>query len=169
MKIIILGMDNTGKTTLANYLNEKLGIVKIVSPGPHITKLEMEANIYASMTNSHSLILERFCFFEEMVYGKVLRGKSKFSFKDDIFKYIKEAKPLIIYCRPRLRKIREWGNREQMEGVIDNSKKLLHQFDRVIKKCRWHGLKVIRYDYTKGENWIKRLYEYDRDFLQEKN
>lgn len=167
MKIIILGMDNTGKTTLANYLHEITDIVKINSEGPKLTKLEMEAVIYANMTNSHSLILERFCFFEELVYGKVLRGKPKFSFKDPIFQYILDAKPLIIYCRPNVEDIKNWRNREQMEGVIDKADELLHQWDKVIKKARKHGLYIFRYDYTKDYNWLRILHEYDRNYLQE--
>lgn len=149
MKLIVLGMDNTGKTTLAEQLSKELNTVVIKSEGPKLTQLEMEANIYANMTNSHDLILERFCFFEEMVYGKILRGKSKFNYKSKVFKYIKEAQPTIIYCRPSKFVIETWREREQMEGVIDNSDKLLIQYDKVIKKAQKHGLKVIKYDYTK--------------------
>jgi len=147
MKIIVLGMDNTGKTTLCQQLSEQLNTVIIKSPGPNLTQLEMDANIWANMTNTHNLILERFCFFEEMVYGKILRGKSKYNFRSKPFEYIKEANPVIVYCRPSKSVIKNWKEREQMEGVIDNSDKLLKQFDKVIKKAQKHGLKVIKYNY----------------------
>lgn len=149
MKLIILGMDNSGKTTLANQLSKELQIPVINSPGPHLSKLEMEANIHDNMSESSDLILERFCFFEEMVYGKILRGESKFTFKNDVIKYIKDANPTLIYCRPSKSIIKNWKEREQMEGVIDNSDKLLSQYDKVIKKAQKHGLKVIKYDYSK--------------------
>ena len=142
-------MDNTGKTTLCGQLSKELNIKIINSGGPGLSKLEMEANIYASMTHSMDLILERFCFFEEMVYGHVLRNESKFNFKSDVFKYIKEANPIIIYCRPSKKTMKKWNNREQMEGVIDNSDELLKRYDFIIKKARLHGLRVIKYDYTK--------------------
>lgn len=142
-------MDNTGKTTLCEQLSKELNIKVIKSPGPHIPQLEMEANIYAAMSHSMDLILERFSFFEEMVYGPILRGKSNFNFKSNIFKDIKEAQPIIVYCRPKKSQIKKWNNREQMDGVIDNSNKLIKKFDRVIRKCKSHGLKVIEYDYTK--------------------
>lgn len=149
MKIIILGMDNTGKTTLAEQLSKELNIFLMRSKAKGLDKLNMESVIWADMTHSKDLILERFCFFEEMVYGKILRGKSNFKFSDKIFKTILENKPTIIYCRPQKKIIKNWKEREQMEGVIENSDKLLKQFDKVIKKARLHGLKVIKYDYTK--------------------
>lgn len=147
MKIIILGMDNTGKTTLAEELSKKLQIVHLVSGGPKVPcdKMKEELHILLSIEN---FIQERCSFFEEMVYGSILRKHSNFSFRDKEF--VEELKNVnIIYCRPNKRIIKNWQQREQMEGVIDNSDKLLKQFDKVIKKARLHGLNIIKYNYKK--------------------
>lgn len=141
-------MDNTGKTTLARQLENELHLVHLVSDGPHITKEQMEENLRI-LFSIPDFIQERLCFFEEMVYGKILRGNSKFNFRSPVFKIIKKERPTIIYCRPSKKVINNWQDREQMEGVIDNSTKLLKQYDKVIKKAQKYGLKVIKYDYTK--------------------
>ena len=147
MKIIILGMDNTGKTTLALKLSQELDLPIIKSCGPKVNKNEMENFILESMLSPEDGIYERFVFFEEMVYGSILRGKSNFSYKDDLFKNILNSDAIIVYCRPHKRNIKQWNNREQMEGVIENSDKLIKRYDKVIRKAEKRGLKVIRYNY----------------------
>ena len=147
MKIIILGMDNTGKTTLALKLSQELDLPIIKSCGPNVTKNEMDNFILENMLSQEDDIYERFVFFEEMVYGSILRGKSKYSYKDELFQNILNSDAIIIYCRPHKRTIKQWNNREQMEGVIENSDKLLKRYDKVIRKAEKRGLKVIRYNY----------------------
>lgn len=161
MNILILGMDNTGKTTLSKELLENLknDFKLLNSKGPNQTKEEMENFIKNNLKKDENLIFDRFCFFEEMVYGKILRGKSKFNYKDKIFKFIIENDPIIVYCRPNKKIINNWQNREQMDGVIDNSNQLLKQYDKVIKKAKKYNLRVIKYDYTKENvfNVISKL------------
>ena len=149
MKLIILGMDNTGKTTLSHQLSKELNLNIINSCGPKVTKEEMDNFIINNILSPEDLIFERFCFFEEMVYGPIIRGKSKFNFKDDLFKNILNSDATIIYCRPSKKVIKNWQNREQMDGVIDNSDKLIKKYDKVIRKAQKHGMKVIKYNYKK--------------------
>lgn len=164
MNILILGMDNTGKTTLAEKLSERLKIKLVKSPGKGLTKQEMRHFIIDNSINPEDKIFERFCFFEEMVYGKILRGGSKFNFTDDVFWTIKNLlDPIIIYCRPKKSTIKDWKNREQMEGVIDNSDILLREYDKTVKKAALNGLKVIKYNYKKENvedviSKIRKLY-----------
>ena len=159
MKIIILGMDNTGKTTLALQLSKELDLPVIKSCGPKVSKNQMDNFILENILSQEDAIYERFVFFEEMVYGSILRGKSNYSFKDSLFKNILNSDAIIIYCRPHKRNIKQWNNREQMEGVIDNSDKLIKRYDKVIRKAEKHGLKVIRYNYIveNVQNVISKL------------
>ena len=149
MKVLVLGMDNTGKTTLCNYLKEKQEFKLINSCGPHKTKEQMEKFIYENLSKEGYLVFERFCYFDEMVYGKILRNESKFSFSDSITDFILNSGVTIIYCRPSIETIKNWQNREQMNGVIDKADELIERWDKVIRKARKLGFKVIKYDYKK--------------------
>ena len=95
------------------------------------TKEEMESRMLDNLASDEKIIFERFPFFEEWVYGRILRGVSKFNFDDDIYKKIKSYKPSIIYCRPSTEKILEWRGREQMIGVIEESEALIKEFDKI--------------------------------------
>ena len=150
MNVIVLGMDNTGKTTLCKYLNEVQDFELVHSCGPNKTKKEMEEFIRENL-NKDNVVFERFCFFEEMVYGKILRGNSKFSFSDTIFQDILESGVKIIYCRPSKETIKNWQNREQMEGVISHADELIERFDKVIRKASKAGIQVIKYNYKKDK------------------
>ena len=97
-----------------------------------------------------------------MIYGKVLRGKSKFRFDNEIYKVLKEIKPFFIYCRPKDKVILNWKDREQMEGIIDNSKKLIEEWDKLVQRiikdqCYTH---FIYWDYNRDEfEDLKRIIE----------
>ena len=146
-KIIVLGMDNTGKTTLCKELARILGYRHVNSLGPKASYSEMSQFIRKNLESEEPMILERFCFFEEMVYGNVLRGKSKFDWADDHYQKIKEAMPLIVYCRPSKAKILQFGEREQMEGVIEQGEKLLSAFDDLYFSLEGKKLFAIPYSF----------------------
>lgn len=146
-KIIVLGMDNTGKTTLCNQLSKALGYQHVNSLGPKASPWEMMNFIEYTMKSKDPMVLERFCFFEEMVYGNVLRGHSNFDWSSTYLETIQEAFPLIIYCRPSRQKIFSFGSREQMDGVIEQSEKLLNAFDDLYFKLTGMKFFVTIYDF----------------------
>lgn len=145
-KIIIIGMDNTGKTTLAETLSKELKLKLIKSTGPKVTKIDMISNMLENLESSEDLIFERYNLFEEIIYGNILRGESKFSLKDYIYKQTILHKPLIIYCRPSKEKIFNFGSREQMEGVIEEKEKLLEAWDELYLQIQ-EDIEVYRYDF----------------------
>ena len=148
MKIIVCGMDNTGKTTLCNSLSAKTGFKIIRIGGPKDSRESMMEDTLLYLKDWQSVIFERFPIFEEMVYGKILRGKSKFNYSD--IESIRKYKPIIIYCRPSDNVIFNFGSREQMKGVIEQKEKLLKEWDNLIFDTIT-GFKVIKFDYTKDE------------------
>ena len=139
MKIIVIGMDNTGKTTLCNTLAEKLNYEHVKSPGPQLSKEEMVKWMNEQLSKEN-VIIERFPFLEEMVYGKILRGKSKFTFRDNI--NVKDC--FIIYCKPYNFTI---GNKEEMTGVIENQRILNKQWEKVISKFQYLYGFVYKYNW----------------------
>lgn len=146
-KIIVIGMDNTGKTTLVDYLNMELFIRQVKSPGPKLTKKQMSEIMYGWLSSDEDLIIERFSLFEEITYGNVLRRNSKFDLNGPEFEYVKKVKPIIIYCRPDDFNVFNFGDREQMVGVIEQADKLLKAWDNLVGELE-KQLTVIRYNYN---------------------
>ena len=146
-KIVIIGMDNTGKTTLVNDMKNILNIESIKSPGPNFTKEEMYEEIITDLSKEELVILERFAIVEEMIYGEILRDNPKFNF-EDLMQIKEKYNPIFIYCRPKKENIFNFGDREQMEGVIEQSKKLLEAFDNLYNRMIQNEFDIFRYDYN---------------------
>lgn len=150
--IIVTGMDNSGKTTLAVKVSQELGIPLVKSLGPNHTKDEKHLWFLDQMTREtifpNSTIFDRFLPLEEMVYGKVLRGDPIYSLDDPFMKSLKDLNPFIIYTRPSSEVIFNFGDREQMEGVIETKEKLLAAWDDLMWKLINSGWNVQTYDYT---------------------
>ena len=56
--------------------------------------------------------------------------------------------PIFIYCRPKKENVFNFGDREQMEGVIEQSKKLLEAFDNLYNRMIQNEFDIFRYDYN---------------------
>lgn len=156
--LIFTGMDNSGKTTLVNKVSKDLGLPVIKSFGPNHSRDEKHIWFLYQMAREKvfpgSVIFDRFLPFEEMVYGKVLRGDPIYSLDDPYMKSLKDLNPTIIYTRPPSETIFNFGDREQMEGVIETKEKLLAAWDDLMWKLKTRGWDILAYDYTvemKGE------------------
>ena len=147
LKIIVVGMDNTGKTTLVNQLSEYFECESIKSLGPGYTRQEMIDEVKRKLELPGVKILERFSILEECVYGKVLRNNQKFTLDD--MDWIRDYDFVIIYCRPDDDVIYNFGDREQMVGVIEEKDKLVKEFDDLMVEVARRGFVVIPYDWTK--------------------
>ena len=147
LKIIVVGMDNTGKTTLVNQLSEYYGCESIKSLGPGYSRQEMIEEVKRKLELPGIKILERFSILEECIYGKVLRNNQKFTLDD--MDWIRDYDFVIIYCRPDDDVIYNFGDREQMVGVIEEKDKLVKEFDDLMIEVARRGFVVIPYDWTK--------------------
>ena len=147
LKIIVVGMDNSGKTTLVNQLSEYFECESIKSLGPGYSRQEMIEEIKRKLDLPGIKILERFSISEECVYGKVLRNNQKFTIDD--MDWIRDYDFAIVYCRPDDNVIYNFGDREQMVGVIEEKDRLLKEFDNLMIELSRRGFIVIPYDWTK--------------------
>lgn len=153
-KIIVLGMDNTGKTTLVEELSEFLNCEHIKSLGPGYTKEEMKEEMIRKLNMEELVVLERFSIFEELVYGPILRGKSQFD-KEDI-QEIRDYNPIIIYCRPKNEVVFNFGDREQMKGVIEEKEKLIAAWDKLIAELKInYTFDVLPYNWTEKRSILR--------------
>lgn len=154
--IIFTGMDNSGKTTLATKISQELGLPLVKSLGPDHTRDEKHLWFLDQMTRElaypGSVIFDRFLPFEEMVYGKVLRGDPIYSLDDPYMRSLKDLYPTIIYTRPSSEVIFNFGDREQMGGVIETKEKLLIAWDDLMWKLINSGWNVQTYDYTADQD-----------------
>lgn len=68
---------------------------------------------------------------------------------------------LVIMCRPPTKTILNFGEREQMEGVIERSTRIIERYDALIDKMNLQGkvgsLDFCVYDWTKPHSWIYNL------------
>ena len=144
--VIIEGVDNSGKTTLANTLSQHFNYPLIHSPG-HCSEMLDWAK--AHLLTGGYRIYDRFPCISEHIYGPVIRGRDEFKsvLGKKIMTLFLDKNPLIIYCKPPDSVIRA-NMGEQMGGVEDNILSLILNYNRTVIYLRAWGLLVIKYDYT---------------------
>ena len=154
--IIIEGMDNTGKTTLVEKLSSLLGTNLLVRVRPQDNQEAVSQSINLMKPDASNYVYDRCHIIGELVYGHMLRGGSLLG--DTSWHHLGmlcKISPLFIYCRPPKKYILQWGDREQMEGVIENSEKLLARYDYVMSAVRQYqeifGGIFIQYDYSQDK------------------
>lgn len=136
-KIVIFGMDNTGKTTLGNNLKEYLNTVGNAVYVHSLGNVPLDDQIKfmdRELKDKPSIdfkIFDRFPIIEESIYGTLLRGKNRYEGMEDYCDGVLYNIDLFIYCNPGLDTILNWQNREQMDGVIDHSKELYEAYNEL--------------------------------------
>lgn len=172
--IILEGMDNSGKTTLANQLKDKL-------PNHYVSKLSKNGKPTDEQLNTllrdlcvndyahQPVILDRFSLISELVYGPLIRGFNFYGNKGNweiLLHYIHSNPFYLIYCRPPTKIIMS-NMGEQMGGVIRKSTSLIDRYDEVmviLKKAVAYspcsGM-LLEYDWNNQEplNQFLRMYK----------
>lgn len=150
-KIVVFGCDNSGKTTLATTLAEKINGEVVRSLGPGKTYGEqmefMRKNLFDIDKN---LVFDRFPYIEEETTGVVIRGKSNFRkavVDPDVVNSFLKKVDLFILCFPGIDSIVNWGEREQMDGVKENAEKLVTAYNLMFDKLSKAGYNVIVYNW----------------------
>lgn len=152
--IVVEGMDNSGKTTLVQQISSRYNLPIQPSLGP--PDAEKTLQILSQFLLATDLkIYDRLVAFSDTVYGAVLRKRVvtdplQWTW---IARVIKQE-PFIIYCRPPTEKVLDFGDREQMTGVVNRARVLLHRYDQLFDDLEaFFGLGVyIKYDWTNEES-----------------
>jgi hypothetical protein len=109
------------------------------------------------MSKNLPLILDRLCTISEPIYGPICRGSYIYSDAElaEEYSFLLAEEPLIIYCRPSDEAIFDFGDRPQMDGVIQRSKQLLGAYDLTLDQLALTGFTVAHWDYETYEySWI---------------
>jgi hypothetical protein len=147
--IIVEGFDNSGKTTLIRSLSEKMQLPIQLSTGP-ITDEGLRDYLDRFIRDDEVKLYDRTPLISEAIYRPIRRPGTFVADQAWLLAMLMRMTPVIVYCRPPNEKIFNFGEREQMAGVIDNAKRILASYDLVmsalLKVFHWP---VIYYDYTK--------------------
>lgn len=109
MNIVLEGPDNAGKSTLAKYLQEHLGLPLRHSGGPGKHPGEIQERVDRYYNDPHDMIYDRHPCISQGIYLSALRLAGEYVTLDREERFYK-SKPLIIYCR----------NRGTMEGHVES-------------------------------------------------
>ena len=157
MKIILEGVDNSGKTTLANHILKEVRSATYHHPGgkPEHWPAEQACCVQQlQLLNIDNVILDRITPISQQIYnpdpGSDLTR----------IKYIAEMRfkgAVFIYCRPstdRLMRVdeftwREGESEEHKQKIIRNQHRFIDAYDRVMG-----SIPHITYDYENPDSVI---------------
>jgi hypothetical protein len=155
--VIVEGMDNSGKTTLVQEI-AGLGariVPSVGKPDREQARLRMQE----LLNETDAKVYDRFVAFSDEVYGRVLRGCNILD--PDAYGAmlrVMRANALVIYCRPPDDVILNFGDRAQMEGVLERGSTLIRGYDRLFNLLEDWGYagQIIRYDWTFTSGYTKK-------------
>lgn len=154
--IIVEGCDNAGKTTLVSQLSGELKLLTICNRR-RPESIERSWDYFTAImiaAQEFPTIFDRWQPISEPIYGPICRNTHLFSMTARIHQ-LKEMhdrfgmEALLIYCRPSLKKILDFGEREQMDGVIANAQAIVSKYDEDMLWIHhtFDHITVVRYDY----------------------
>ena len=130
MNIVVYGCDNSGKTSLANHIADKFKFEYIRSKGgPKMDLIEVLKYIHENLYSEGNKVFDRFTPIEEFANGIVLRHENKISSNFIDTEEFINAVDLFIYARPDMETVKNFGDREQMDGIIKNIDSLREMYD----------------------------------------
>lgn len=144
--IVLEGMDNTGKTTLANKLS-----FPVIHPGPApLTLVEETKCLDDQLNNSDKhLVMDRITCISQQIYQDKLFN---YRYMDYLRKMQEYPNFTLVYCRPPIHrilsfdthKVKPYDTVESLNKIRDNAIRYVELYDELMSK-----VKHIVYDYTK--------------------
>lgn len=165
-RIIVEGMDGSGKTTLIKELVARNpDFFEVPGLGPSDDFGDRLAALVDQQDDGRVPVHDRL-FFSELVYGPIIRGAIAIEEPGlSNFAWFFRQTAFLIYCRPPVADLRAGADtKPQMPGVISRWPKLLEAYDgfMMIEK-EWFGDRFFHYSWTRPEELEQlesRLKEY---------
>lgn len=150
MIIIIEGADGSGKTTLANKLSAQTGypLIHMSQPKDAVEEQRMFIEYKDLICQNKNIILDR-CWYSEMAYGPLMRGRSAISYPMmfALEGILSRKGALLIYCKTDPKK--QFDNaRKRGEDFIttyDTFQAIYEMFEEIMGVP--HSIPVVTYDY----------------------
>lgn len=152
--ILVEGCDNSGKTTLVSKLSADFRLLTLNNRQRPLSLQDSKdyLHLVTPLAKRFKTIFDRWQPISEPIYGPICRNTHLFTSPDiaDQHQYLRDAgiRPIVIFCRPPDELILNFGDREQMEGVIENAKKIIDGYDRMIDWVNLQWFPVVGYDYA---------------------
>lgn len=156
MNVVVYGCDNSGKTSLANHIAEKFNLEYVRSKGgPSMSTQEVLQYLDKNLSEGDK-VFDRFSIIEEYTNGLVLRGKDRFQDEFIDKESFLNRIDLFIYACPSMEAVKNFGDREQMDGIIENIDRLREMYrvftvNDVISADR----SLIVFDWTKDRDYAE--------------
>jgi len=148
--IIVEGMDNTGKSTIAKLLGDTFQLPVVDRQGRPERDEQVIEQIMSFLLLDPPAILDRHPLISERVYGLVIRKRDIFEppLKFNFFlERLLRDDPLIIYCRPDLARILNF-TKGQMSGVEETAEALVECYDDLISGLNRMCFNIYQYNYA---------------------
>lgn len=170
--IILEGMDNSGKSTLAKQFG-----LDILHPGPAPrTKYEELSCLQTQLENARKpIVQDRVTCISSQVYG---RNPDFVLLNDYLKQMVNTPHCIVIYCRPPIETILNFGthkakahdNPEHLSRIQHDGLELISKYDRLMKtiphlvydwthlqEIDWSMVEFTQYSHGAWSKWIKSL------------
>lgn len=151
MAIIVEGMDNSGKSTLAATFG-----LDVLHPGPRPRNARATMKCLEEQLCSSRLpvVMDRVTAISTPAYTGDLGNAT---FRDYRKAMLATPHCVVIYCRPPIEVIKDFSRhvavghdeQRQIEWMIKNADQLIKNYDRLMA-----GIHHLVYDYTKPNDWL---------------
>ncbi len=154
--VVVEGCDGSGKSTLIERARENQSSRYFIRAQasryqPSLKIAFQYLNWVKHKPDEIDIILDRFHFISDRVYGPILRQEDVF--KDLPLNFGLQTVAAIVYCRPTRDKIIENVNRgTHLAGVRSHIEDLISGYDLLMDKLvDEFRMKIYRYDYQEDE------------------
>jgi hypothetical protein len=184
--ILIEGPDGGGKSTLCEYLSERLGLP--LSPASQLSKKERNdaefrseeavrervyEGIFKMVGGAYKPEIHDRLFISELIYSDVFGRDPAFTWMESrhIFRLMVACEIPVIFCIPPFQEVKKTvGGTDQMEGALDNLMKIYNHYVMMAKFMHRKKIKGVTnrgrpFDYAYPQ---VTLYDYTKPSHQEK-
>ena len=149
MNIILEGIDNSGKTTLAQIIAKEIGYPIRSSEGPpkHAGEMEKRIERYLQMDNT---IFDRHPAISNPLYDEAFQ-RTPDRFDGVLIDRLYASRPLIIYCDPCDRQLRGYQSNPRTESA-EHLANLDRNYDKLLSLYRAWAVTKANFLYRVGDD-----------------